>query len=507
VTTLTFHRVSFGYHAGPRDLFDNLQFSLSNGWTGVVGANGSGKTTLLQLACGDLEPREGSIHVPTSAVYCPQRTDEPPPLLGELLSASDATAFRWRGVLGVEDDALARWPTLSHGERKRAQLAAALWREPELLAVDEPTNHLDAPARRRVIDALRAFRGVGLLVSHDRELLDGLCSRCLFLLPPDVLLRSGGYSVARQELDQESALASEARNQARCDRKHLEREVTQRREQEGKADRGRSKRRVDRRDHDAKEKIDRARQSDSGAGKRQRQLAGRLKQAEQAERSIELRSRRATGIGIQGQASSRNALIRLVAGSLPLGECRKLVFPDLLMQPTDRIALIGPNGSGKSTLVRHIMETSTLESHRLIYVPQEITADESIAIHKAARSATGDRLGETMNWVSRLGSDPRRVLDTVLPSPGEVRKLLLAMKLTEHPHLIVMDEPTNHMDLPSIECLEEALADCSCGLLLVSHDTRFLNRLTTTRWSIEPCDRADGDYRLRIRLGQADAAE
>jgi macrolide transport system ATP-binding/permease protein len=89
-----------------------------------------------------------------------------------------------------------------------------------------------------------------------------------------------------------------------------------------------------------------------------------------------------------------------------------------------------------------------------------------------------------MTIVSRLGSRPELLLRSVEPSPGELRKLLLARGISRAPYLIVMDEPTNHLDLPSIECLEEALADCPCGLLLVSHDERFLGRLTGTRWRL-----------------------
>jgi ATPase subunit of ABC transporter with duplicated ATPase domains len=102
-----------------------------------------------------------------------------------------------------------------------------------------------------------------------------------------------------------------------------------------------------------------------------------------------------------------------------------------------------------------------------------------------------------MTIVSRLGSRPRRLLESDEPSPGEIRKILLATGIARGPHLIVMDEPTNHMDLPSIECLETALSDCPCGLLLVSHDTRFLHALATVNWHLTD----DGaDSRLTVSL-------
>ena len=96
----------------------------------------------------------------------------------------DGAAWQLKGRLALEADWLERWESLSHGERKRAQIAVALWLEPPVLAVDEPTNHIDTQARALLEGALRDYRGVGLLVSHDRDLLDRLCRQCLFLDPP-----------------------------------------------------------------------------------------------------------------------------------------------------------------------------------------------------------------------------------------------------------------------------------------------------------------------------------
>jgi ATPase subunit of ABC transporter with duplicated ATPase domains len=161
-----------------------------------------------------------------------------------------------------------------------------------------------------------------------------------------------------------------------------------------------------------------------------------------------------------------------------------LHHPALQARPGDRIALTGPNGTGKSTLVRRIVASVHVPSERLTYVPQEIDAADSARILAQARELPHDALGMMMTVISRLGSRPHRLLESVEPSPGETRKLLLAVGMTREPHLIVMDEPTNHMDLPSIQCLEEALRECPCALLLVSHDMQFLRALTERRWDI-----------------------
>ena len=101
-----------------------------------------------------------------------------------------------------------------------------------------------------------------------------------------------------------------------------------------------------------------------------------------------------------------------------------------------------------------------------------------------------------MTSVSRLGSRPGRLITSEQPSPGEIRKIMLALGVVRGPHLIVMDEPTNHMDLPSIGCVEEALAEAPCALLLVSHDRRFLDALAEWAWTLEPS--IDGTVSLRI---------
>jgi len=196
--------------------------------------------------------------------------------------------------------------------------------------------------------------------------------------------------------------------------------------------------------------------------------------------------------------SKRDLLLSLSAGSLPLGGDRQLHFPDLAMRPDDRIAITGPNGGGKSTLVRHLVERLNVPPERVVYMPQEIDAQQSRSILERARSLPRELLGQTMTAVSRLGSRPERLLESAEPSPGEVRKILLAMGIASAPHIVVMDEPTNHLDLPSIECLEAALDQCPCGLLLVSHDFRFLQRLARRRWQIE----ADEEGKERLTAGE-----
>lgn len=498
---LDFHRVTFRYDSTTTPILQNFSCHFPPGWTGIIGANGAGKTTFLRLAAGMLDPSLGTVHASGEVIYCAQGTDEPPEHLAEFLQAIDTEAARLRGQLNLEADWLLRWSVLSHGERKRAQVAVALWRRPEILAADEPTNHIDLEAQRLLRRALRAFRGVGLLVSHDRALLDELCERCLTIQPPQAVLRPGGYSQATEIARAERIARCRAREAASDKLQRLQREAARRAEEAAGADRKRSKRKLAKHDSDARERIDRARLTgkDGKAGRLLSQLSGRLHQAEETVERLHVEKEYRLGIELGGEVSPRNALFRMPPGSLPLGEARRLAYPELIMAARDRIALTGPNGAGKSTLLRHIVSQLTLPAERVIYLPQEldpVTARQSLA---QLRKLPGPRLGEVMAYISRLGSRPERLLESEDPSPGELRKILLALGITCRPFLIIMDEPTNHLDLPSIECMEEALNSTVCGLLLVAHDERFLSRLAERRWVIvSTLDRRAPGFHLRI---------
>ena len=486
---LHFEHVSFAYPGSETPLLEDVEAFFPEGaWTGVVGANGTGKTTLLRLAAGELEPSRGRVHSLGAARYALQRTDDPPPDFAAFAASPDPDALEWRNRLGVAPDWPSRWATLSHGERKRAQIAAALWQNPGVLALDEPTNHLDAAAKAVLLRALRAYRGAGLLVSHDRAFLDALCSQCLFLFPPRATMRPGGVSQGLAEDRREQAAAREKDTAARDAARRL-RESSQRRreldEQTAARHKAAKNRKPSANDHDGKAKRQLAKLTgkDAWAVSQSSALARRAGKLEASRRALAPRKEYEMGFWLEGSGPSpRNSVLDTPAARIPLGDGRSLDLPPLRVGPLDRIALVGPNGIGKSTLLRHLLPLANVPPERLLSVPQEITADESRRILADAKALPKDALGRVMTSVSRLGSRPSRLLSADCPSPGEIRKLLLALGVDRGPHLVVMDEPTNHLDLPSIECLEDALADCPCAMILVSHDEPFLARLSTTRW-------------------------
>jgi ATPase subunit of ABC transporter with duplicated ATPase domains len=483
---LKFNSVSFGYENSANDLFSNVSFQISTGWTGLIGANGSGKTTLLKLTCGLLKCGGGFVEFPFNKYYNEQRTDYPPNNFAGLFSAYDRLSLRLINELDIKPDWINRWDFLSHGERKRVQIACALSSNPDLLAIDEPTNHLDEKAKRMIYNSLKSFSGIGLIVSHDRDLLENLCEQFLFIDSSGIEIRRGKLSdvMAQRKSENESALKQLDLKRIEIDK--LEKEYRRRSEVVDKSKKRLSKKSINRNDRDAKAKIDSARLTgkDAVGGRLKTIMQSRLENAKSELTGIEVRREYKTGIMLSGSFSQRNFLLNFEPGSLRLSHDKTLEFNNLIITAKDRIALTGENGSGKSSLIRYLLGRLNAEAENITYVPQEISVEETKTLMREIHALPNEQLGKLLIIVSRLGSDAKRVLDTEIPSPGETRKLLLGLGITKNPHIIIMDEPTNHMDLISIECLEDALQNVSCALLLVSHDKTFLKKVTGTEWKI-----------------------
>ncbi|MDL2229934.1 ATP-binding cassette domain-containing protein [Treponema sp. OttesenSCG-928-L16] len=492
---LSFDSVEFSYSSSVFPVLKDISFEARRGWTGISGENGCGKTTLLMLGSGLLRPSSGIINKPALTLYCPQRTDELPDNWEDLFFSAANDAGRLMDRLRIGYDWPYRWESLSHGERKRLQMAAALYQDPEMLAVDEPTNHLDREARKLVSEALAEYRGIGLLVSHDRTLLDSLCGSCLFLRSGGAVLRPGGISRGIIEEEREQKEAARTRQNLMSERKRLAAETDKRRRTAESSQNRLSKKHLDPKDKDAKGKINLAKLTgkDAAGTKLYKRMQNRLDRTDKELKDHSVDYQRPSGITIRGQSSRSDRLFMLDAGAIPMDDSRSLVIPQLMMSPSDRIALTGPNGSGKSTLVSHILRQLP-DTLKLLYIPQELDMEASRDLLDSIFKESEKDRGEILSRFSRLGSKPENILQSELPSPGEIRKLMVARGIFLAPALIIMDEPTNHMDLPSVRLLEDALNECASALLLVSHDDAFLSRLTRKEWAIEW---TEGDSLLR----------
>jgi ATPase subunit of ABC transporter with duplicated ATPase domains len=495
---LRFIGVSFSYESSS-DIITYLDLHFPGGWTGIVGANGVGKTTVAKLAAGLLVPSSGIVRCSGShsSVFCEQETRRIPDRAEDFTGSDDPAAGVLRSILSVSRDFPDRWDTLSHGERKRLQIGTALWLDPDVLVLDEPTNHLDTDARRKLHDALASYRGVGIIVSHDRELLDSICSHCLFMREERAVMRAGTFSEGEAAEAADDASRERAYRIARDDFRKAERSARLLRRRETIKEKSLSKKNISKHDHDAKRKIDIARLTGKdGTGSRKIKLMeDRARLLGDNARSKYFERRDVDGILFRGRCLRRDAVISVPAGSVSAGDLT-VVHPDLLIRPDSRIALTGNNGAGKSVLVKKIVESLSLPSEEFICVPQEIDDALWLGIRGELFSLEGSLLGNVLTAVHRLGSEPERVLASAdSPSPGEKRKIMLGLGLLKNPGFIIMDEPTNHMDLPSVVCLENALCLFEGAVLVVSHDRRFLEKVTSSEWRVH---RTGGTSSLNI---------
>ncbi|MCK5155268.1 MAG: ABC-F family ATP-binding cassette domain-containing protein [Spirochaetales bacterium] len=477
---IIFSNVNFSYNL---PLLININAHFTKGWSGIVGVNGGGKTTIIHLAVGILEPDSGNITTCKNPAYCDQRPDLPPANFSDFIFSVDKESNILKGKLRISDKWLKNWDSLSYGERKRVQIGAALWQNPDLLALDEPTNHLDNDGKQFLFEALKDYRGIGLLVSHDRYFIDELCTQCLFINPPYAIMRPGGITEGQKEEKREIEYNLKTKGESKKQVRSLKQVAVVRRERAARSHQKRSKKGIAIKDHDARFKKNLARISgkDSVDGKLLRQMEGRIKHAEQREGSINTRRIIDVHFWLPGKKRKSDYLFRISKGKISVGDIT-INHPNLNMTPNDRIALVGRNGSGKTTLINSIISNMKLSDY--LYIPQEISREESRKIIREIKKLPNNEKGHLFTVIAGLGSDPKKLLDTLEPSPGELRKLMLALGITESPSLIIMDEPTNHLDLPSILSLESALKSCPAGLLLVSHDYKFLKACTQKEWRL-----------------------
>lgn len=489
MTTVRLERLAFA-HGDAVPILEETDLVLTQGWTGLVGENGSGKTTLLRLLAGELQPRSGRIRLgPEGAavMVCSQEVEAVDDSMRVFAQRADGVAHRLRGMLRLAPKMLDQWPALSPGQRKRWQIGTALADDPEILLLDEPTNHLDAEARALVVTSLRRFGGLGVLVSHDRGLLESLTDRTLRLHRGIARLYAGSYGEARALWEAELQGAWSRRSEAQQEARRAALKLANARRTRDAAERSMSGRHRNPKDRDARS---------TGAKTLRSWAEGRLggdvtrlrATAERAARAVpEAPSQVELGrsIFLGFSPSPGRVLLSLDAAEIRAGDVTLLQDVHVVVRRHDRLRLEGPNGSGKSTLLRTLLAASSLCEDRLLFLPQELPARREQELLAEVRSLVPDVRGRVLSLVAALGTDPDRVLSSQAPSPGEARKLLLALGLARHAWGVVLDEPTNHLDLPTIERLEEALVAYPGAIVLVTHDDAFARRCTERTWRIE----------------------
>jgi len=472
------HAISFAFNES-RPLFNELSFQLEPGFTALVGENGAGKTTLLRLLTGELRPTAGHIQntCPSYAEVSQQAPDEPPGL--ESFIAQPAF-HKLLGQLRLSLDEIDRWSTLSFGERKRWQIALALSGEPDLLFLDEPSNHLDGEGREWLISALKRFRGIGVVVSHDRDLLDAVASHTLRISRGAARLWRGNYSEASAAWERERAELLGEKEHLKKERDRAAGKLSDARREHRASELSRSSGRRMRNAHDSDARgILAQTKADWAAGKQGRRvevLRRAHARAEEREGAMEVEKE----VGVES----------IWLGYEPSPRPVLLELEGRVVGRQSRIRIAGRNGAGKTTWIRAWLSRSSLPSEKILYLPQELPATEGMKILRELAALDRATRGQVFSLVAALGVDPDDLVLSHSPSPGEARKLMLALALARKAWLLILDEPTNHLDLQSIERLQKALVQWPGALLLVTHDEALAAACTEETWTPPPAEQA-----------------
>jgi ATPase subunit of ABC transporter with duplicated ATPase domains len=495
MTVLEAHGVGVAWVASVPVVRD-VSFVLGPGFYGLVGANGAGKTTLLRVLAGELAPHEGSVRLrPANAkiVHCPQTVDEPGPDVFELGSRHDGVAAELKGRLALEERALERWPTLSPGERKRWQIGAALARDPDVLLLDEPTNHLDASARDRLLGALGRFRGIGVIVSHDREALERLPRAILRVHEGAVTMHAGRWSEARAAWEAARREQEETHARANATVRAVERrlDAAHRNKEAAARPSGVRSRLKNRKDHDARslERKVVGGWADARAGRAVQIVRNELARAESRVPAIARDTTVGGKIFAAYERSPQPVLFHLDAPELRAGDHVVLRDVRIDIGREERVRITGDNGAGKTTLLSALVAARRRDD-RVLFLPQELPPPAVARLVADLRASSDEERGRVLSVFSALGSDPARILarrneDEATLSPGEVRKLSLAWGLGRHAWALALDEPTNHLDLPTTERLEQALSNYPGCVVLVTHDDAFAAAVTARALRVE----------------------
>jgi ATP-binding cassette subfamily F protein uup len=471
-------------HGGPL-LLDHVNLEIEPGERiGLVGRNGTGKSTLLKLLDGTHRPDDGEIFVTAGATIKRLVQDVPQTTVGtvreivksghtsqeendwDIENAADKVITR----LGLDSDA--EFSKLSSGMKRRVLLGQALIDEPDALLLDEPTNHLDIESIAWLEKFLKGYAGTVIFITHDREFLQALANRIVEVERARLFDWTCDYKTFLER--KQWALEAEEREQALFDKKLAQEEVWIR--QGVKARRTRNEGRV------------RALKAMREQRRQRREKLGNV----------------AMSVGDADKSGQLVMELKNVTYSIP-GRTLINDFTSLISRG-DKIGIIGPNGAGKSTLLKILLKELEPESGHVRHGSKlQITYFDQLREQIDEEKTVVENIADgadivTVNGVNKhvygylqeflFTPDRARQLAKLL-SGGERNRLLLARLFKRPTNVMVLDEPTNDLDLETLELLEELLVNFEGTLIIVSHDRAFLNNVVTSTMAVE----GDGEVR------------
>ncbi|GLQ45698.1 ABC transporter ATP-binding protein [Dyella lipolytica] len=500
----------FALRRGSRLLLSDIDLVIQSGWRlGVVGRNGCGKSSLFAALQGQLESDAGELDMPAKlrlATVAQETPALPDPAIEYVMSGDVELAAVLRDELDAQArgdteamarahhrieelhgyDARSRAGRLLHGLgfspetheravqefsggwRVRLNLARALMAPSELLLLDEPTNHLDLDAVLWLEEWLRRYQGTLLVISHDREFLDGVITHTLHLNEGRAKLYTGNYSSFELQRAEQLRLQQIAHEREQAERAHLQSFIDR-----------------------FKAKASKAKQAQS-----------RMKRLEKMAGTEAVRAERAFRFQFAVPDRLPDSMLQLEeieagypgeSGQPPASILRDVRFR---LEAGERIGLLGPNGAGKSTLVKTLVgELTPLGGERKAHKDLKIGYFAQHTVESLREGASPfDHLQDKAPGVSAqvmrdfLGSwnfAGDRAFESVDGfSGGERARLALALIAWDKPNLLLLDEPTNHLDLDMREALADALADFDGALVLVSHDRHLLGMVCDSFWRV-----------------------
>ena len=506
--TLMNAHLAFGHVA----LLDGADFSLVSGErVGLIGRNGTGKSSMLKILSGEQKPDDGEMRLSggTTVFYVPQEAvfeesltifdavslgladvrkarDEYEALAGDASATSSALDDAYAKVDGLNAwaweqrvesamerfglDGTARMGALSGGQKKRVALAQALVAEPDVLLLDEPTNHLDMPSIGWLENVLKMFKGATVFITHDRAFLDNLATRIIELDRGNLRSYPGTFKTYLEWKVKQ--MAEEAVLSAKADKFLSEEEAWIRQGVEGR--RTRSVSRVNRLMALREERAQR------------RESVGKVRlNVDSGEKSGKIVAE-LTSVGITFKAS---------AGT-------KTIIEDFsaIVLRGDKVGLIGPNGAGKTTLLKLILGEleptsgkvklgSNLQVAYYDQMREKLDPEATLVDFISPGSEWVEIGGKRKHVMSYLGDflfDPKRANSPIKSlSGGERNRLLLARLFARPANILVLDEPTNDLDIETLELLEELLQTYPGTVFLVSHDREFLDNVVTSTIAYE----------------------